>query len=546
MSLFPKTSQLISTIAGESLTVFSTFDNIQPKVHFFVDGGAQDTVVPARSSSTTQFQVPLYTASSLDPTASHTLQINILDAGPFTLDYVLIGNGEFEIFRVIEPYVFPNRARFFTELGASSTNSPIQTIGSTNPLPLSPSSATSVPSFPSSTTTPSRTNSSLAYSGTSDGNSPSPSDAAGVTSNSGMEATIIGAVAGSVSFLAVVIIGLFVFLRRRRRASPSLPPRSSPSKKLPSEWADVRPPSRPSLHLSIPNALNLSRGLQKTGSLSLLPTYNKSTASSSRNSLLHSSGTGSSSDRPKASFLEDDPIEYESPIFDIKQRPVSGSTMTTRVTVGTSVGQRASVPDSAYHQYHFSEHNVPVPVPPVPVLPQLVFLQTKPNSHSNDMSCDDESRSMPTTLSASALAYLSSGMMSRTNTTPTSVLPSNTDRMGSATEILPGTTSYETGTGTGTGTGFSAPRPLPHTPIQMKRGLSDSDEKRESDVRRTGGGQEGGEISRKLTLPGRQNQYSALENDDAGARGGGLDYSSPQSSASVKRSPPPPYQNFNQ
>ena len=75
--------------------MYSSFDQSQPKVHFFVDGGEQDTVVPAQTSATTQFQVPIYTATSLDPSTTHSLQINVLDSGPFTLDYVLIGNGEF-------------------------------------------------------------------------------------------------------------------------------------------------------------------------------------------------------------------------------------------------------------------------------------------------------------------------------------------------------------------------------------------------------------------------------------------------------------------
>ena len=62
-------------------------------------------------------------------------------------------------------------------------------------------------------------------------------------------------------------------------------------------------------------------------------------------------------------FLEQDPSDE--PVFDIKERPISGATMATRVTVGTSVSQRASVPENVY-EYPFREPVVPVPVP-VPV-----------------------------------------------------------------------------------------------------------------------------------------------------------------------------------
>lgn len=73
--------------------MYTSFALSQPKVHFEVDGGEQNVDVPAQSSAAAQHQIPIYSATSLDPSATHTLQINVLDSGPFTLDYVLIGNG---------------------------------------------------------------------------------------------------------------------------------------------------------------------------------------------------------------------------------------------------------------------------------------------------------------------------------------------------------------------------------------------------------------------------------------------------------------------
>lgn len=56
-----------------------------------VDSGSQNVDTPARTGTGIQLQQQLYAASDLDPTKQHTLQINVLDAGPFTLDFVQIG-----------------------------------------------------------------------------------------------------------------------------------------------------------------------------------------------------------------------------------------------------------------------------------------------------------------------------------------------------------------------------------------------------------------------------------------------------------------------
>lgn len=76
---------------GSSISVFSTVGASQPKIHFIVDSGSQNVDTPARSESGIHLQQQLYSASDLDPTQQHTLQINVLDAGPFTLDFVQIG-----------------------------------------------------------------------------------------------------------------------------------------------------------------------------------------------------------------------------------------------------------------------------------------------------------------------------------------------------------------------------------------------------------------------------------------------------------------------
>ncbi|EJC99234.1 uncharacterized protein FOMMEDRAFT_160827 [Fomitiporia mediterranea MF3/22] len=455
---------------GTSVTVFGTVHPSQPKVHFQVDGGSQNDDLPATSSTTAeQFQQQFYSATGLDQSSQHMLNINVLDAGPFTIDYLIIENGQSVDNQPVSNLGGQSVHNILTSGPSgtinSSTSSGTRSVGGTvtstsisigpGPDPTSPS-ASSTPSS-SSPTPPSQptvaapgsnpTSSSTAGASPAASGSTTPGITSGISdpsttaasmsaSNGTSDAVVIGSVAGAIAFFAIVVVSMVLFLRRRRLEKRG---RTVPNNK-PSGWKDSQPqPShRPSLHLSIPSALSLPRSLSRP---SLLPTHNNKMLSSTTK---QSPPFGTS--HPTPSFLSEDP--NESPIFDIKQRPVSGSTVTTRVTVGTTIGQRVSVPDSAYrYPYLETPVPVPVPVPPIPVLP----------SSKGGIPSPTETGVSSVTASPSRLGFAPLG--TNFGTTFDASLFSGFSENGS--EIA--------------GSGGSASRPLPHTPVDAKRALETYD-----------------------------------------------------------------------
>lgn len=168
-------------------------------------------------------------------------------------------------------------------------------------------------------------------------------------SASGIDGTVIGSVVGSIVLVAILTIALAAYLLRRRRQLNENPDVSK--NKLPSTF---NPPAakRPSLRL------NISSMRQKIGS-SILPTHSRTVSDLA--SVPASYVPQHRVTSPSApTFLAMDP--NESPIFDIKERPVSGLTMATKVTVGTTIGQRVSIPETPY-SYRYPE----TPSPSVPV-----------------------------------------------------------------------------------------------------------------------------------------------------------------------------------
>lgn len=343
----------------------------------------------AETNPSVRFQQQVYSTGGLDPTAQHTLAINLLDPGPFTLDFLRIGAGQSNsatqvpspspTSKTITSGTSATRATIPHKVDAATSS--VSSVGDSSSIT---SSSTAVPSDSIASPSPSITFPSSLTPTTSTipvgaGASPSPSPSQnsspvspGITSvstptsssgfpmsednSSGPDAVVIGSVAGAIVFFAIVVISALLFLRRRRKMATSHT-YSAPASKLSGTRNDQ--PRRPRLQLSIPSSLSLPRALQRPA---LLPIHS---SKSTPTPVKPTDPFGST--RPTPAFLAEDP--NDSPVFDIKQRPVSGSTVTTRVTVGTTIGQRFSVPDSVY-RYPNSEAPVPVPVPvpPIPIL----------------------------------------------------------------------------------------------------------------------------------------------------------------------------------
>ena len=165
-----------------------------------------------------------------------------------------------------------------------------------------------------------------------------------------MDGTVVGSVTGAIIFLMLMVVGLVLYLRRRRFQQRR-------TKEIGGGyWPPTQERRRPTLRVN----LSFSGASQKSIS-PFLPTHRQNISDAAT----HASTTQPGPSKPLPpppmhAFLEQDPSDE--PVFDIKERPISGATMATRVTVGTSVSQRASVPEDVY-EYPFREPVVPVPVP---------------------------------------------------------------------------------------------------------------------------------------------------------------------------------------
>ncbi|KAL5481070.1 hypothetical protein ACEPAI_10011 [Sanghuangporus weigelae] len=360
---------------GTSIAVFSTVGTRQTKLHFVLDGDSSSDL-PAQTNPSVQFQQQVYSAGNLDPTEQHTLAINLLDPGPFTLDYVRIGSGQSNTAIQLTSSVptstsiasgtstvtvHPTDIAVSPSVGdGTSITSPSKSVTSdsiTSPSPsITPTSSESSSTLVGAGASPSSSAQGIA-SASSGVSTPTSSStiSMGADNTSRPDAIVIGSVTGAIAFFAIIIVSVLLFLRRRRKRLALQGQQVSASK--PSRARNVQSRHRPSLHLSIPSTLSFSRALQRP---TLLPIH-----SSKSTPVKQADPFGSS--RPTPAFLTEDP--NDSPVFDIKQRPVSGSTVTTRVTVGTTIGQRSSVPDSVYRYPNPETPTpVPVPVPPIPVL----------------------------------------------------------------------------------------------------------------------------------------------------------------------------------
>ena len=170
-------------------------------------------------------------------------------------------------------------------------------------------------------------------------------------------------VLGTILFIALLIVALVLYLRcRRRRRVPE--PSRYPSNDVHDMKAEYS--TRPSLRLRIPTIPSFMRGAGPGSSSSILPTAR--TGTESETSSAKKSSTTLRLERPfeVPELRRVDEEDYESSVVDIRQRPVSGTTMTTRVTVGTTIGNRVSIPDSTF--------NFARPSAEIPRLP-LEFLQ---------------------------------------------------------------------------------------------------------------------------------------------------------------------------
>ncbi|KAL5522986.1 hypothetical protein ACEPAF_1253 [Sanghuangporus sanghuang] len=334
---------------GSSIAVFSTIGTTQTRLHFVLDGDSSSDL-PAQTNPSVQFQQQVYSAGNLDPTEQHTLAINLLDPGPFTLDYVRIGSGTSTVTALRTSIAVSSSVGDITSITSSSKSVVSDSI--TSPSPSITLTSESSSTLADAVASPSSSAQSTA-SASSGAPIPTSSSAnpMGADNTSRPDTVVIGSVTGAIAFFAIVIVSVLLFLRRRRKRLAPQGQQVSTSK--PARARNVQPRHRPSLHLSIPSTLSFSRALQRP---TLLPTH-----SSKSTPVKQADPFGSS--RPTPAFLAEDP--NDSPVFDIKQRPVSGSTVTTRVTVGTTIGQRFSVPDSVYR---YPETPAPVPVPPIPVL----------------------------------------------------------------------------------------------------------------------------------------------------------------------------------
>ena len=572
----------------------------QTKTHFLVDDG-NDKTIPSLTSSKVTFQSPVYSLGGLDPTEQHTLKINLLDSGPFTLDYVLIGSDT--IPTLTPTSTSTSNFPFFTETIQLSTS-----VNSPTPSTSTSSLTTgSVPSIVTILTTEtitqssaSSTSSSTQFTTAATASGPGASMVGGLsTSKNGLNTAVVGSVVGTVVCLAIIIVGAILYIRRKktklsRRTVSNTDNRRTLSGGLGWGWgkglgkeyggggnggngggpsssetklettlattATTKPSKylgRPSLQLSIPSF----PGARRTSS-SILPmhrdrdqNYNSNVNNNVGNGGNFSASTSTSVQKltvPAPVFLGEDlsantaatsattgsaggaaattlyslgevggatglggglgtPIDGagdtdSSPIFDIKQRPVSGSTMTTRVTVGTTINNRASVPESVYHSYYgypysysYSNPNAnsysylntpetpisaigpPPPVPPVPPIPTLpnipiAFAYSSAGTTETTNKMTKNSRPSPTeTNTNSESADTSFGQTSASGGHNGLGSMTSLEEDGNepfSTSLFPiGKVDYA-GSGMGsrlssavTGTG-STPRPLPSTPTR--------------------------------------------------------------------------------
>ncbi|KAL5498970.1 hypothetical protein ACEPAH_1488 [Sanghuangporus vaninii] len=495
---------------GSSIAVFSTIGTRQTKLHFVLDGDSSSDL-PAQTNPSVQFQQQVYSAGNLDPTEQHTLAINLLDPGPFTLDYVRIGSGQSNI--AVQPTSSVPTSTSITSVTSTVTAHITGTAGTssvgditsitssksivsdsiTSPSPsitlTSESSSTLADAVPS----PSSSAQNLA-SASSGATIPTPSSAnpMGAVNTSRPDSVVIGSVTGAITFFAIVIVSVLLFLRRRRKRLALQGQQVSTSKS--SRARNVQPRHRPSLHLSIPSTLSFSRALQRP---TLLPTHSsKSTPVKQADPFVSS--------RPTPAFLAEDP--NDSPVFDIKQRPVSGSTVTTRVTVGTTIGQRFSVPDSVY-RYPNPETPAPVPVPPIPILHSGKGLNPSPTETGASSATGSPSR-------------LGSGLG----------LPGTNQGGTVDTSIY---TGYSENGLAPTASATSASRPLPHIPDGAKRSQTYVD-------------QEGDGYAPQMEnysyghrhLPTTPSEAETFVHRDAGVRLASSIHTQP------RRELPPPYQDY--
>ncbi|KAH8113968.1 hypothetical protein DFH11DRAFT_1771668 [Phellopilus nigrolimitatus] len=328
---------------GTSIAVFSTVGTSQPRVHFFVDSGAQSLDTTAQTNSAVTFQQQVYSASNLDSSAEHTLQINLLDAGPFTLDYSLVAQQSTSSTSTLTSHTYRRTLLFDCiyspkHRGYCRCNTAYYVVylPTTSAVSVASSSASSLTSITASSDSPPLTSSlaATAFPSESGANQAATTNASSTTPSTTSVPIIMGALrSGPDATVIGSVTAVVLYLRRRRLTQPG---RSIPNNKT-RGFGESRPQSRhrPSLHLSIPNALHISRSPQNPSSI--LPTHNKSSSSSADPSAMFASN------RPMPAFLAEDP--NESPV-----------TMTTRVTVGTTIGQRVSVgvPDFSY-QYAYPE-----------------------------------------------------------------------------------------------------------------------------------------------------------------------------------------------
>ncbi|KLO19412.1 hypothetical protein SCHPADRAFT_76216 [Schizopora paradoxa] len=347
----PGAQMVFGPFSGTSISVFGTIGDVK---------------IP--SVSTPQFRQLLYEASNLDASTPHTLQINQLDPGSFTLDFVEIGSPSSST----PTSETPSPTTTTTTTSESSSQSPNASIAvtSTNPIATVTVIGPVAPSSRSDSAT--QTNSALAVpsmaSATSSGsqNEPSPSSQPSpFTSNRTFIAVICSAIGG---FLLILIIAAALVLYVRRRHKSQRPKRNPTTSSTNTQLSPLSR-SRPSLRLRIPDFPVPSR--DPGTSSSILPMYSHAAAGASADL---SSTTKQAPQIDLENRSQED--SNSGPIFDIKQRPVSGTTMTTRVTVGTNIG---SIPDEP----------LPERVPAVPSFPPelvLADISSTPSSGSDSFS----------------------------------------------------------------------------------------------------------------------------------------------------------------
>ncbi|THH12154.1 hypothetical protein EW145_g205 [Phellinidium pouzarii] len=391
---------LFGPFTGTSIAVFSTIDTSQTKVHFFVDDDLQNDDVPAMTISGVQFQQQVYSASNLDPTSTHMLQINLLDPGPFTLDYVVIGNGVTSS---------TSTASKINTVAITSSTLKVVSAGITTSIPTPTTTShtfSTTPTFTSGTTTPTEFNRTPAISTTPTSTTPTVTPTTNII-------------------------------------NPVVPPSKDPNPN-PSALGYMMPSSPTSGN---PVVGGTSTPLMAGGTSTPLMAVARGPDTTVIGSvtgaivcfavIVVSLFSGPPRLMPIApAFLADDPTD--SPVFDIKQRPASGSTMTTRVTVGTSIGQRASVPDFGY--------KYPYPETPIPAVPPLLFPRVKGAGRSPS----DTGTSSATGTDTQTMTFGASNAYLTATSNPYT-FPSPTER-GAETA----------------GSHFSSSRPLPYTPTEVK------------------------------------------------------------------------------